>query len=127
MFQAPHHKRYKMFSAPLSPKLRESYGCRSIPVRVGDTVQILRGDGKGIEGKVTKVDRKNYRIFIEGFTREKADGTTIPIPVHPSKVMITRLNLDDKWRKKILERKGLTEIEKEEKVVEEAQEESKNG
>ena len=34
------------------------------------------------------------------------DGTTIPVPIHPSKVMITRLNLDDKWRKKALDRKA---------------------
>ncbi|MDH5690407.1 MAG: 50S ribosomal protein L24, partial [Candidatus Bathyarchaeota archaeon] len=64
---------------------------------------------KGSEGKVTRVDRKNYRIFVEGVDREKVDGTKTFIPIHPSKVMITRLNLDDKWRKKILERKGVTE------------------
>jgi large subunit ribosomal protein L24 len=67
----------------------------------------MRGDRKGSEGKVTQIDRKKYRIFIDGATREKVDGTTVSIPFHPSKVMITRLNLDDKWRKKILERKSL--------------------
>jgi len=34
------------------------------------------------------------------------------VPIHPSKVEITRLNLDDKWRNKILERKGPKEEEK---------------
>ena len=70
---------------------------------------VMRGDRKGSEGKVTQVDRKKYRLFIEGATREKVDGTTINVPIHPSKVMITRLNLDDKWRKKTLERKGVPE------------------
>jgi len=70
---------------------------------------IMRGDRKGSEGKVTQIDRKKYRLFVEGATREKVDGTTTFIPIHPSKVMITRLNLDDKWRKKILERKSVTE------------------
>ena len=109
LYQAPLNERYKRFSAPLSSKLKESHSTNSVPVRKGDTVMIMRGDRKGSEGKVTQVDRKNYRIFIEGATREKVDGTNIPVPIHPSKVMITRLNLDDKWRKKILERKGVTE------------------
>lgn len=109
LYQAPLNERYKRFSAPLSSKLKESHGTNSVPVRSGDTVMIMRGDLKGSEGKVTQINRKKYRIFVEGATREKVDGTTTFIPIHPSKVMITRLNLDDKWRKKILERKGVTE------------------
>jgi large subunit ribosomal protein L24 len=62
----------------------------------------MRGDRKGLEGKVARVDRKNYRINVEGITREKVDGTAIQIPIHPSKVMITNLNLDDKWRRESL-------------------------
>ncbi|MEM3696664.1 MAG: 50S ribosomal protein L24 [Candidatus Bathyarchaeia archaeon] len=105
VFQAPDHIRYKLFAAPLSPELRKSHGVKTIPVRSGDTVRIMRGDHKGFEGKIAKVDREKYRIYVEGLTREKVDGTTTFVPIHPSKVMITRLNLDDKWRKKILERK----------------------
>lgn len=105
LFQAPDHIRYKHFAAPLSPELRKSHGAKTIPVRSGDTVRIMRGDHKGFEGKIASVDRKKYRIYVEGLTREKVDGTTTLVPIHPSKVMITRLNLDDKWRKKILERK----------------------
>ncbi|MEM2937436.1 MAG: 50S ribosomal protein L24 [Candidatus Bathyarchaeia archaeon] len=114
LFQAPDHIRYKRFAASLSPELRKSYGTRSLPVKSGDTVRVLRGDRKGFEGKVTRVDRKKYRIYVEGLTREKVDGTTIFVPIHPSKVMITKLNLDDKWRKKILERrKGAKELAEE--------------
>jgi len=105
LFQAPDHIRYKHFAAPLSPELRASRGVRALPVRSGDAVRIMRGDHKGFEGKVTRIDRKKYRIYVEGLTREKVDGTTILVPVHPSKVMITNLNLEDKWRKQILERK----------------------
>jgi len=105
LFQAQDHIRYKLFAAPLSPELRKSHGVKTIPVRSGDTVRIMRGDHKGFEGKIASVDRKKYRIYVEGLTREKVDGTTTFVPIHPSKVMITRLNLDDKWRKKILERK----------------------
>lgn len=106
LFQAPLHKRYKLFTAPLSDELIKSHGVDSLPVRTGDSVRILRGDRKGLEGKVIGVDRKNYRIFVEGVTREKVDGTAVQIPIHPSKVMITSLNLDDKWRREIIKRKS---------------------
>ena len=121
MHQAPLNERYRRFSAPLSPKLEEKRNTNSVPVRTGDTVKIMRGDRKGFEGKVSRVDRKKYRIFVDGATREKVDGTTTLIPIHPSKVMITRLNLDDKWRRKVLERKGAVEKAEmpEEKIVEE--------
>jgi len=115
LYQAPDHIRHKLFAAPLSPELRASHGVKALPVRSGDTARIMRGDHKGFEGKITRIDRKKYRIYVEGLTREKVDGTTIFVPIHPSKVMITNLNLDDKWRKKILERKKEAE-----KKVEEA-------
>ena len=128
LYQAPVNERYKRFSAPLSSKLKESHGTNSVPVRKGDTVMIMRGDRKSAEGKVTQIDRKNYRIFVEGATREKVDGTSIPVPIHPSKVMITRLNLDDKWRKKIMERKGVadkTEVAEEQPKKKAAKKKSK--
>jgi large subunit ribosomal protein L24 len=116
LYQAPDHVRYKLFAAPLSPELKASNRVNTLPVRSGDTVRIMRGVHKGFEGKITQVDRKKYRIYVEGLTREKVDGTTIFVPVHPSKVMVTNLTLDDKWRKKILERKKEAR-EKTEKVA----------
>jgi large subunit ribosomal protein L24 len=117
LYQAPDHIRYRLFAAPLSPELRASHGVKALPVRSGDSVRVMRGDKKGFEGKITRIDRKKYRVYVEGLTREKVDGTTIFVPVHPSKVMITRLTLDDKWRKKILERKKAAR-KKVEEVVE---------
>ena len=114
LYQAPDHIRYRLFAAPLSPELRASHGIKNLPVRSGDSVRIMRGDRKGFEGKITRVDRRKYRIYVEGLTREKVDGTTIFVPMHPSKVMITRLNLDDKWRKRILERKKAARLKVEE-------------
>jgi len=126
LYQAPLHIRYKHFSALLSPSLKASYNVDSIPVRTGDTVRVMRGDRKGIEGKVTKVDRKKYRVFVEGVTREKVDGSSVLVPVHPSKVMITSLNLDDKWRRQSLKVEAAKEAEEpEEKLVEEKKEPEK--
>jgi large subunit ribosomal protein L24 len=104
-YQAADHVRHKLLAAHLSPQLRATHITKSFPVRSGDTVRVMRGDHKGFEGKITRIDLRKYRIYVEGLTREKVDGTTIFVPVHPSKLMITRLILDDKWRKKILERK----------------------
>jgi len=118
LYQAPAHIRYKHFSAPLSSSLKTSHNVGSLPVRSGDTVRIMRGDRKGLEGKVTRVDRNKYRIFVEGVTREKVDGTTTFVPIHPSKVMITSLNLDDKWRRESL-KAGVAVTEAEKPVEEE--------
>jgi large subunit ribosomal protein L24 len=105
LFNAPAHVRHKLMAAPLSSELAASRGAKTLPVRKGDTVRIQRGDNKGFEGKVSRVDRKAYRIYLEGLTREKVDGTNIFLPIHPSKVQIRNLNMDDKWRKEILGRK----------------------
>ncbi|HYB68433.1 MAG TPA: 50S ribosomal protein L24 [Candidatus Acidoferrales bacterium] len=105
LYNAPAHVRHRLLAAHLSKALRASHEVRSLPVRRGDTVRVIRGDHRGVEGKITRVDLPKYRVYVEGLTREKVDGTTVFLPVHPSKVIITGLNLDDKWRKKIIERK----------------------
>ncbi len=110
LFQAPAHIRHKIIAAPLSKDLKRSQKTGSLPVRSGDTVRVMRGDHKGFEGKISRIDLRKYRIFLDGLNREKVDGTTVPVHVHPSKVIITRLNMDDKWRQKILDRrKGISE------------------
>ncbi len=110
LFNAPAHLRHKQMGAPLSKELVASRGAKTLPVRRGDTVRIKRGDNKGFEGKVSRVDLKAYRIYLEGLTREKVDGTNIFLPIHPSKVEIRNLTLDDKYRKDIiLGRKTKTE------------------
>lgn len=97
-YQAPLHIKHKFLSAMLSPELREKHGIKSIPVRVGDTVKVMRGDYKGTQGKVTGVNLKKTTIYIDGVTVPKSDGTEVPRPIHPSNVMITRLETKDKLR-----------------------------
>ncbi|MGB9023899.1 MAG: 50S ribosomal protein L24 [Candidatus Bathyarchaeia archaeon] len=103
--------KHKFLAAPLSTELRTTYGRRSIPVRAGDSVRIVRGDFSGVEGKVSDVDTARQRLFVEGVTREKVAGTSEKVSVHCTKVMITKLNLDDKWRAESLKEKKAT-IEK---------------
>lgn len=96
----------KLMRAPLSKELREKYGFRTATIRKGDTVLVMRGDYKGHEGKVISVNYSKGRITIEGINVKKADGSLRPVPIHPSKVMITKLDLTDKWRRDKFESKG---------------------
>jgi len=105
LFNAPAHVRHKHMAAPLSPELLAQRGVKALPVRKGDSVRIMRGDHKGFDGKVSRVDLKHYRVYLEGLTREKVDGSTVFVALHPSKIMIRTLNLDDKVRKAVLDRK----------------------
>jgi large subunit ribosomal protein L24 len=105
LYNAPLHRKQKLVTAMLSPELREKYGVKRLPVRKGDTVRIMRGSWAGHEGKVLKVDLSRARINIEGVTITKADGTPRFYPVHPSNVMIISLDLSDKYRERIVERK----------------------
>lgn len=103
---APIHIRRKYISAPLSPNLKTQYGARTMPIIEEDTVTITKGDRKLTEGKVLRVNTKDAKVYIEGVTRTRLDGSTVQLPIRPENVMITKLKLDDDWRKRILERKG---------------------
>lgn len=105
LYEAPLHIRRKLMSAHLSKELREKYKTRSLPVRKGDEVEIMRGEFKRKRGKIVRVDLKKYKIYIEGITRRRSVGTQVLVPIHPSKVKIISLNLEDKKRVKILERR----------------------
>ena len=98
IYQADGPRLRKLISAPLAEDLRKTEGRRSFPVRKGDTVKIVRGDFAGVEGKVNDVDARGQRLFVEGVSREMTSGTSTNVSVHSSKVIITKLNLDDKWR-----------------------------
>merc|ERR1712045_529710 len=105
-FTAPSHIRRKLMSAPLSKDLRAKYGVRSMPIRKDDEVQVLRGHYKGQQvGKVVQCYRKKFRVYIERIQREEANGATVNVGIHPSKVVIVKLKMD-KDRKNILDRRA---------------------
>lgn len=126
---APYHIRRKFMTAKLVRELREKLGIKRLPVRKGDVVRVVRGEWTGHEGKVVAVDYKKIALHIDGVTIKKADGTPVYYPIHPSNVMIVKLDLSDKFRKKIIERrKGRPEAIIEEEVTEEKpEEEAKEG
>jgi len=129
-FNAAQHKKRKWLASHLEENLILKYDKRSLPVIKGDTVKIMRGSYKGHEDKIASVNVKRNTLEIEGITMAKADGNKIAKPIHPSNVLITKLNLTDKLRRKNLE-KGLSaetkkEIEKEaEEQMKEIEEEKR--
>jgi large subunit ribosomal protein L24 len=102
---APLHMKKRMVSAHLDSALMKEYNVRSLPVRKGDTVRVIRGDKdfKVSEAKVANVDLKHMKLIIENITVPKADGTQKPKPVDPSDVLLTKLELSDPWRKEKLD------------------------
>ena len=94
---APLHLRHKLVSSNLSKDLRKKVGKRSLAVRKGDNVKVLRGTFKRKTGKVASVDLKRLRITIEGLQRQKKDGTKINVYFNPSKIQILEL-VEDRFR-----------------------------
>ena len=95
---APNHIKRTFMGCNLDKELRTKHKVRTIEVRKGDTVKIMRGKFKGKQGKVGVVDVKNCRIQVDGVQRQKMGGEKLETWFHPSKVKIIILNLEDKKR-----------------------------
>ena len=98
LYNAPAHARGKHLSASLSKDLRAKVGKRSLPIRTGDKVSVVRGDFKGHEGEVLSVDYTSYKVTIEDVTLSKPDGTATFLPVDPSNLMIIDADTKDDRR-----------------------------
>lgn len=101
---APLHVRHKFMAAHLSPDLRRQFGKRSIPVRKGDDVRVMKGGSKGLTGTVERVNLKKEKVYVGGINIKKVDGSEVLIALEPSNLMITKLNLDDKMRQRVFDR-----------------------
>lgn len=108
IFRATYTVRSKQVSSPLSEELRKKYGKRSVRIVEGDSVKILRGEYKGIDGKVSKVSTEKSSVAVEGVKKEKAKGDKFDVYIHASNVIVTNLNTEDKWRINKLEGKEKT-------------------
>ncbi len=95
---APLHLKRKFVSANLAKALREKHHKRSLPLRKGDSVKIMRGAYKGKTGKIVEVDIKRSRVFVSGIDFIKKDGSKVRVPLSPSNLQITSLVLDDDRR-----------------------------
>ena len=100
----------KQICAPISKDLRKKYSRRNIRIMTNDTVKVMRGEYKGLTGKVTKISTETSGVAIEGNKKEKLKGEKIDVYIHSTNMIITSLNTDDKWRLKILEKKPKSKI-----------------
>jgi len=106
-YTQPHHQRNKLMTAKLHSDLQSEYGAKRMTIRKEDSVLVVRGEFKDMEGKVTNINRQKAQIFIEGASIEKSSGTTYDIPIHPANVVLTKIEVKkEKWRKKILDRRA---------------------
>lgn len=120
--EAPLHQRKKMLRGHLAPKYLEAGKKRSLTIRKGDQVRIMRGEHRGEEGKVENVNLKNLTITIEGVTQAKADESRSARMIHASNIMIIRPDMSDRRR---LMKFGRI-VEEEEEIEEEAEEETED-
>ena len=124
--EAPLHVRRKRMRARLISDDPDLRNVRSVTVRVGDEVELTRGDfshpnsikadtrGKrlgqsrgraGIKAKIASLDTKSGVIFVDGLSQSTADGKEEAVPVNPSNVIVTKLYEGDPGRiKRIVDR-----------------------
>ncbi len=105
-FKGPLHKKKRTMRAHVADDLMEKFDIWTVRVHKGDTVKVMRGGYAGHTAKVTDVDTKRSVLFIEKVTSVKADGKETARPIHPSNVLVTKLDLTDPFRKKQLEGKS---------------------
>jgi len=109
LYQSKNHQRSKLLSARVADFLREEYGIKTLPIRVGDGVRITRGEFKDFEGEVIEVT-KNQRVKIKEATFDKADGTQFHPAIHVSKLVISKFSKEkkmDPWRASMIDRKAV--------------------
>ncbi|MGZ5490678.1 MAG: 50S ribosomal protein L24 [Nitrososphaeraceae archaeon] len=106
------HTLDKHIRSPLSENLRKEYNKRNARVITGDTVKVLRGEYKNVEGKVEKVKTGRSTLFIEGIQREASKGGKVKVQIHSSNVIITSFNLHDKNRSNVIRKIKSANLEK---------------
>jgi large subunit ribosomal protein L24 len=104
VYNASLHTKHKLLAAHLSRELRSQFKRRSLPVRKGDEVKVMRGKFKGTIGKISRVDLKRLKVYMENVKRKKVSGQEVLLPIHPSKLLITNPIMDDPKRKEVVER-----------------------
>jgi large subunit ribosomal protein L24 len=98
------HRRFATIRSKLSENLKKEYGKRNARVIQGDTVKIMRGEYKNVEGKVEKVNTERSTLIIEGVQKEVAKGGKVKVHIHSSNVMISSLNMQDKKRENVIKK-----------------------
>jgi large subunit ribosomal protein L24 len=110
-YNAPLHIRQKFVHVHLSTELKKKYKIRNLGLKKGDKVKVMRGQFRKHTGSVERIDLKKIKVIVSGIEITKKDGSKTTYPISPSNLIITDLNLDDKMRQKIIDRKSKKEAE----------------
>ena len=105
IYRATYQTRSKQLGSTLSKDLHKKYGKKSVRVVEGDSITILRGEYKGVDGKIAKISTSKSSVAIEGIKKEKTKGDKFDVYIHTSNLVVTSLNTSDKWRMAKLEGK----------------------
>jgi len=126
IYRATYQTKSKQLGSALSKNLHKKYGKRSVRVIEGDSVTIVRGEFKGVDGKISKISMQKSSVVIEGIKKEKSKGEKFDVYIHTSNLVVTSLNTGEKWRIAKLEgkdpRKQPKEAPKEKPVKEDPKE-----
>ena len=112
IYQATSQTKSKQLGSALSKDLHKKYGKRSVRIIEGDSVTIVRGEFKGVDGKVGKISKPKSSVAIEGVKKEKTKGDKFDVYIHTSNLVVTSLSTDDKWRIAKLEGKDTSKQSK---------------
>ncbi|MBT4870623.1 MAG: 50S ribosomal protein L24 [Candidatus Diapherotrites archaeon] len=99
------HIRSKTITGHLNKKLQKELGTRSVSLRKGDIVEIVRGNFKGKEGKIINIQRGIGKIHVEKIIRKKSDGTEYEVAIDPSNIIVVGIEKGDKKRFKTKKKK----------------------
>jgi large subunit ribosomal protein L24 len=127
-YNAKNHQKTKRMNVHLSKDLRTKIKkkMRSLIIRRGDRVKVMRGPGKGTEGKVLRASHAKMKVYVEGLILRTAKGREVLRALQPSNLLLISLEqtkerkelFSDSAFKKEEKKKSKTEIKIEKTTVE---------
>ena len=109
LYNRKNNQRSKLLSCRLADFLTDDYGIKRLPLKVGDSVRICKGEFRDFEGEVLEIT-KNQRVKVKEAVFEKTDGTQFHPAIHVSNIVITKFKAEakkmDAWRGFMIERKA---------------------
>ena len=88
LYQAPLHVKAKLFNARLSDTLKTQLKKNTLKLKKGFKVKIITGKNKKAEGKITSIDYKKSRVFVDTNKTKNARGKEKFVGIHPSNLLI---------------------------------------
>ena len=109
LYNRSNYQKSKLFTTRVADFLRDEYGIKKLPIRIGDQVRVVKGEFKDFEGEIIEIV-PNQRVKVKECVFEKTDGTQFHPAIHISNVIITKFKDErkmDPWRASMIERKAL--------------------